>query len=381
MADSQSITPQETFHPQDSAHCSERGCPFPPAPGETLCRQHVEMFASEESLYSLAIDATEDDVSSAIFYDKSISVKTHGQVPLDEWLENKTHEQHDKALFASLKKRLLFQNRIQSGMCGHCGVPRGRDRQNLQSCTACGKMRVKIAARVYAERRADGLCVECGRVPAAKPGLRCPKCIEKGKSKHARKVNASLKLPASLRLYSTPQVAEFVGVHHLTLLSWIRAGNVGVRAGRERFWKSGKSLVWTDSDVKKLLRYKQQHYKKWGKVSGLKRMSMRARKLSARRTYKSCVDRWRREGRCVKCGSHNPDPAYLTCPTCRERNRERNRESVRALYHRRRSQGCCGFCGVSMSGQAGCRCARCKKKNSLYYRKNVLQRTKQVPAA
>lgn len=58
------------------------------------------------------------------------------------------------------------------------------------------------------------------------------------------------------KLSSTGQVAKEVGVHHRTLLRWLRAKEIP-----EPQWVNG-DRVWTDQDVSVVKAYKDRFYRK-----------------------------------------------------------------------------------------------------------------------
>lgn len=61
-----------------------------------------------------------------------------------------------------------------------------------------------------------------------------------------------------MRTYSTAQVAKEIGVHKITLIRWLLDGKV--REPR-RINQVGQELrVWTDRDVQRVRRYKQENY-------------------------------------------------------------------------------------------------------------------------
>jgi excisionase family DNA binding protein len=59
---------------------------------------------------------------------------------------------------------------------------------------------------------------------------------------------------------STPEVAKRVGIHQATLERWLASGKLGMpkplRVGRKVFRN------WTDSDVERVRKYKQENYRK-----------------------------------------------------------------------------------------------------------------------
>ena len=62
------------------------------------------------------------------------------------------------------------------------------------------------------------------------------------------------------RTYSTQDVAQKVGIHLMTLHRWLRSGvvraSVGVPMNGRTLWR------WTDADVKKVRKHKEENYRK-----------------------------------------------------------------------------------------------------------------------
>jgi predicted site-specific integrase-resolvase len=60
--------------------------------------------------------------------------------------------------------------------------------------------------------------------------------------------------------YSTVEVARMAGVDKQTLLRWLWAGKI---PEPKHFENGGQKIrLWTDSDVKKVRRYKEANYRK-----------------------------------------------------------------------------------------------------------------------
>ena len=63
-----------------------------------------------------------------------------------------------------------------------------------------------------------------------------------------------------MRTYSTAQVAAKIGVHKITLIRWLLDGKV--REPR-RVNQAGQAIrIWTDRDVERVRKYKQENYRK-----------------------------------------------------------------------------------------------------------------------
>jgi predicted site-specific integrase-resolvase len=63
-----------------------------------------------------------------------------------------------------------------------------------------------------------------------------------------------------MKALSTPEVAEAIGVHTITLERWLATGKID---GPKRLHVGGRVVrLWTDDDVKRLRKYKADHYRK-----------------------------------------------------------------------------------------------------------------------
>jgi hypothetical protein len=63
-----------------------------------------------------------------------------------------------------------------------------------------------------------------------------------------------------MRTYSTAQVAKAIGVHKITLIRWLLDRKV---TEPKRINQAGQEIrVWTDRDVKRVRRYKEENYRK-----------------------------------------------------------------------------------------------------------------------
>jgi excisionase family DNA binding protein len=63
-----------------------------------------------------------------------------------------------------------------------------------------------------------------------------------------------------MRTYSTQEVAEFVGIHRVTLQKWLGAGKI--RPSQPVPIKGRTLWRWTKADVAQLRKYKAVHYRK-----------------------------------------------------------------------------------------------------------------------
>jgi DNA-binding transcriptional MerR regulator len=60
--------------------------------------------------------------------------------------------------------------------------------------------------------------------------------------------------------YSTPKAAKKCGVHHITLQRWVSAGKI--KAPRKVRVGGVVVRLWTDSDLERVRKYKQENYRK-----------------------------------------------------------------------------------------------------------------------
>ncbi len=149
------------------ARCSERGCPSSVSGPDGFCRHHSQMFSLEFSPSELSIEATDEDLYSAIFYDESVTVGKNGMVSVEEWLEQK---QWKKTYSNALASRLRKRHR-EAGLC-NCG---GLRLVGMRRCGTCVRRdRVRGPAR-----KANGLCVKCGKNDAAIGRVTCSSCRRK----------------------------------------------------------------------------------------------------------------------------------------------------------------------------------------------------------
>lgn len=169
-------------------HCSERACPFPPVPGETLCAHHVEMFAFD---FSLEDDAIEVDYTRDPDEPRKarVSVVSAAEDRIARW-KRKKERAEDKRLFQRLRARNRRIALVEAGRCPHCKKPIESGKKICADCLA------KCAA-LYHYRRDNHQCITCCR-PTRGAASRCPRCrerrvrrrIKNGNSAKVRKLRA-----------------------------------------------------------------------------------------------------------------------------------------------------------------------------------------------
>ena len=100
-------------------------------------------------------------------------------------IEHKNKSEKEKG------KRRWKANR-EAGLCGRCGSDLGSSQKSL--CPKCAEENLKASRKFYENhkyklaelhverykrRRAAGICVSCGKVPAAEGIVRCDVCQQK----------------------------------------------------------------------------------------------------------------------------------------------------------------------------------------------------------
>lgn len=194
-----------SWPPLENHRCAERGCPFPPAPGESLCQYHIQMFLFDESLTGNSIE-TDFSKEPEETPKHRVSIVSAAEVSLARWREKK-EKTEQRSLFNVLRHKRLRHRRTAAGKCSRCGevAQQGRmcsscsakfrlRRQNIRFhrltsdvCTHCGHSKRHADGKIcshclekvrtkYHQRRAQGLCVTCAR-PTGSMGSRCANCI------------------------------------------------------------------------------------------------------------------------------------------------------------------------------------------------------------
>jgi hypothetical protein len=146
--------------------CSERSCPFPAAGGQSLCAHHLTMFGAEESPSSLSVDATDEDVFSAVFNDKSISIEKRWSVSTEEWLEKKQWKKTLDSLGAQRRRR----RKRDEGLCYDCGTRLIGTRR--KTCPTCCEKR-KQKRQLW---KSLGVCITCGKRESRSGVVSCSHC-------------------------------------------------------------------------------------------------------------------------------------------------------------------------------------------------------------
>lgn len=217
--------------PSWEPRCSERGCPFPPAPGQSLCQHHIQMFLFNESLTddSLELDFTKD---SNEMPKSRVSIVSAAESGVARWREKKERER-ERSLVCRVEMALLYRKRRAAGLCicgrvldivnrKTCSVCAERNRQQRRRnsaaglCAHCGKNSAQTGntlcgecrsrakgyyhrhwAKVSVERRNAGMCIMCGKRPHSDDSVRCDKCRSKH-SQNERARNMRIRVSAAM---------------------------------------------------------------------------------------------------------------------------------------------------------------------------------------
>lgn len=76
-----------------------------------------------------------------------------------------------------MPSRALYHSRRHAGRCGSCGV--NSPRPGRHTCADCAATIAQANSAREAERRARGVCVQCGKAPAVSAQVRCAACAQK----------------------------------------------------------------------------------------------------------------------------------------------------------------------------------------------------------
>ena len=229
-------------------------------------------------------------------------------------------------------------------LCGGCAEKRNRaGRARDARLRAEGKpRRDSVKAREYErertrrereERRARGLCIRCGKLPAVPDRASCKPCLEK--RREADRANYAAGKAAGL---------PYGGADPDARKKYARA-----RSKRRQKARTGAGLC---------IRCGARPPAVGGTTCAPCRET---RQAAERRQYRER----RAAGRCVRCGGPVFD-GLSRCAPCavaedERRNLERKNERSRELYAERRARGLCTSCGAPSQGAS--RCAPCAERS------------------
>ena len=260
--------------------------------------------------------------------------------------------------------------RRAKGLCVNCGkCPPTPGRTRCEPCAA--KKRPGDRARHHrrtAERVARGLCPKCGKRPPAPERSQCQPCLEKdaaaGRARDARLRAAGVprRDPAREREYERERTRCQTEARREAGLC-TACGKVPPVPGRascepclekRRAWDRAKYAA--------------------GKAAGLKYggADPEARRRAARARSKRRRKAWREAGLCARCGEPPAVEGGTICTPCQEKRRAKERRK----YAARRAAGLCTKCGSrAFAGQSYCGpCAVARSARRCTERKNEAAR-------
>jgi hypothetical protein len=185
--------------------CSERGCPFPVAPGSNLCAHHICLFADDEYIefhlevfhskrkqHRRVTRAREIDVDGA----ERLRIVSRGSYERDVWAatgkcnrcgaERESGRKYCLRCLANDRFRKLV--RITKGLCRTCQHPAAPSRKRCNCCLEKELHRTLARIRLKLE---DDLCPQCGLVNDRKGKWICSACEERTKAYRSKRAASS----------------------------------------------------------------------------------------------------------------------------------------------------------------------------------------------
>jgi hypothetical protein len=351
--------------------CSEKSCPFPVGPGQTLCGYHLREFSSaldqddeEDELVDTRYEARDrgSQIGSAIGREElSVGTPGMGRVELEERGEAKKF----KKTIKRLQGKRAYENAKARGTCYNCGKPRSV--RNVSVCDDCRQKAARYAKERSLHRLKTGLCVRCGRkLPENYSFQRCSECREAFIRYKRDKRNRKLGIPPDQRTYLEGEVARLAGISRATLDAWVEDGLVPGPIARLR-----NKQFWIDTSLLKVKKFADS-----------RRMKRSRFHLNSRGSHYQKGRRRRSDftekGRCITCGKVNDRLPRLTCSLCKaNQNHLQNRKRTARI-----AAGACMTCGGVNKRLPKQQCARCAKrssKNSSRYQRNCRNKRSRVP--
>lgn len=372
-----------------AAKCAERGCVFPPAPGETLCRQHLEMFAVDESdeeqteealeeSSSLRANVARPEVLSEIL-NRNLSTDKGGVFSREVAAERGQY----KRILLNARVMQNIREKIRSRKCINCGTGL-RPGDVTQRCQTCKDLQSRAKKDLWRRRKASGICARCGQRPARPSKTTCSKCADRIRTYERKETRRRLNLPTQSSLYTVVEAAKIVGVSDETMHAWIRRSRIQFRRGVRMFRL-------TDKDLSTLRNLKRRWYKKRKHRFSKASVRARARKCQDRRHQlrrslglclccgaeasgrcfcEKCASRintrckerrdrkWKESRLCLQCGRRPAVEGKSKCSACRSMSSECEK-SRRA---KRKKAGLCTQCGGKRNRPGNLMCVACSRK-------------------
>lgn len=303
----------------ENHRCSERGCPFPPVPGQTICEYHVQMFLFNESLTddSLELDFTKDPNELP---KSRVSIVSAAESKLTRWRERKERER-ERSLVCRVQMARLRRARRASRLCP-CG--RVLDMANRKTCSVCVERQQQRRRSI----RAAGLCAACAKCPPAIGHILCARCRLKAKEysrRHYVKVT-----PSHRKRVPAPRTKS--GGLLSSVLSQKRRRGFLADSGRCVYCRKPALAAVKYCSECRGKQYRQQ--------------------LERKRRFASA-------GLCQQCGKP-PSPGRKMCSAC---VRKRNDVQLR-IRRERKKAGLCTVCGKIRDRKAVLTCRSCADRQN-----------------
>jgi DNA-binding transcriptional MerR regulator len=337
----------------EQQRCSEKPCPWPVEPGQTLCGHHLRMFS-----YALEIDEEEDElvdtryeardrgsqIGSAIGREE-LSVSTPGMGLVE--LEEKREAKRFKKTITRLRGKRSYETAKTRGRCYNCGKPRGF--RNVSACEDCRQKAARYRKEVRLRRLKSGLCVRCGRkLPENYSFQKCSECREAFIRYKRDKRNRKLGIPSDQRTYLEGEVARLAGISVSTLDAWVEDGLVPGPVARCR-----NKQFWTDTSLSKIKKLADSRRMKRSRFH----LDSRGGHYQYRRHRRSDL---KEKGQCITCGKENDRLPRSNCSRCKaNQNRLQNKKRAARIV-----AGACITCGEVNRRLPKRQCARCAKRSN-----------------
>ncbi len=247
--------------------------------------------------------------------------------------------------------RRTAERRAQ-GLCVRCGKrPPAPHRSQCEVCAAkCRPADLERYHRRTAERVAQGLCPKCGKQPPAPDRSVCEPCNEKtnraSRARDARLRAAGMprRDPQRARAYERERSRKERAVR--------QAGGICTRCGKLPAVEGRASCERCLEKRRASDRARYTAGKAAGKLYG--GADPEAKRKAARAKSKRNQKARKKAGLCIRCGNQPPVEGGTTCTPCREMRQAAERRQ----YAERRAAGQCTRCGGPVHNGLS-RCARC----------------------
>ncbi len=322
--------------------CVEKSCPFPPVPGETFCRRHLEMFAAsddelleetvEESSLRPHLQGSQRRNGKSIQHQEVRAEVFAGRVeienPIGRWRLKKEETKENgryKGILSTLRMARMHRRRREAGLCPYCKTTISN--RKYATCDACReKGREKIK-----RLKESGLCSQCHKQPAAEGHVYCASCRTRQRTygkRHYRKITAHR--PARVR---APKDAHGYYLSAArSKAAWRTAGRC-LSCGRPRDNSTTRCQICREK-----------------KNAGMLRITRQRKKM----------------GICANCGTQKARPGRVSCGDCGKLISKSATKTILRLRKSRLKVGLCPACGSPRDRKGLKTCSNCSIKFSRY---------------